>query len=115
MPTIEDIKFSPIEFDSECNYLNIDLDKHRYRVHYLPNIRNFCTKIVPFVYIYKKQIDYYNKTVHGFLMKDILLILPNFSKNKKEKIGIITLLLTGFIRLEYEGISSYYIIKDKQP
>ena len=69
LPTIDDLKFSPIDFDSECNYLNTDLDKHRYPVHYLPNIKNFCMKIVPFVYFYKKQIDSYNKTVHDILMK----------------------------------------------
>ena len=29
LQTIEDIKLSPINFDSECKYLNIDLDTHR--------------------------------------------------------------------------------------
>ena len=24
LPTMEDVKFSPIHFDSECNYLNVD-------------------------------------------------------------------------------------------
>ena len=107
MPTIEDLKFSPIDFDSECNYLNVDLDRHRYPIHYLPNIENLCTKIVPFVYFYKKQIDSYNKTVHDILMNEIPLILPNFPKNKNEKRGIITSLVTGFIRLAYGGIFSY--------
>ena len=32
------------------------------------------------------------------------LILPNFPKNRKEKRGIITSLVTGFIGLAYEGI-----------
>ena len=39
LPTVKDIKFSPIDFDLECNYINIHLDKHRYPVHYLPNFR----------------------------------------------------------------------------
>ena len=39
-------------------------------------------------------------------MKEIPLILPNFQKNKKEKRDIITSLVTGFIGLAYEGISS---------
>ena len=39
LPTIKDFEISPIDFDSECYYLNVDLDKHRYLVHYLPNIR----------------------------------------------------------------------------
>ena len=40
-------------------------------------------------------------------MKEIPLILPTFKKNKREKRGIITTLVTGFIGLVYEGISSY--------
>ena len=46
---------------------------------------NFCTKIPSFIDFYKKQIDYYNKTVHDILTKEIPLILPNFQKNRKEK------------------------------
>ena len=76
-------------------------------MHYLTNIRNFCTKIVPFVYFYKKQIGSYNKAVHDILMKEIPLILPNIQENKKEKRGITTSLVTDFIRLAYKGISSY--------
>ena len=40
-------------------------------------------------------------------MKEIPLILLNFQKNKREKRGIITSLVTGFIGLANEGISSY--------
>ena len=64
-------------------------------------------KIVPFVNFYKKQIDYYNRTVHDILTKEIPLVLSNLTKNRKEKRGIITLLATGFIGLAYEYISNY--------
>ena len=64
-------------------------------------------KIEPFIYYYQKQIDSYNKTVHNILMREIPFILPAFQKNKKEKEGIITLLVTGFIGLAYKVISSY--------
>ena len=64
LPAIEDVKFLPINFDSECNYLKVDLDKHRNLVQHLTNKRNFCLKIVPFVSFYKKQNDSYNKMVH---------------------------------------------------
>ena len=103
LPTINDLKFSPVDFDSECSYLIVNLNKHRYATQYFPNIKNFCKKIVPFIDFYKKQIDYYNKTVHDILTKEIPLILLNFPKNRKQKRGIITLLVTGFIRLAYEG------------
>ena len=35
------------------------------------------------------------------------MILPNFPKGRKDKRGIITSLVTGFIGLVYEGISNY--------
>ena len=59
------------------------------------------------VAFYKRQVDYYNKIVHDILTKEIPLILPNFPNNRKEKRSIITLLVTGFIRLACEGTSSY--------
>ena len=41
------------------------------------------------------------------ILNEISLILPYFLKARKEKRGIITSLITGFICLVYEGISSY--------
>ena len=40
-------------------------------------------------------------------MNEISLILPELPKMRKEKRAIITLLVTGFIDLAYEGISSF--------
>ena len=40
-------------------------------------------------------------------MNEISLILPRFSKTGQEKRSVIALLITGFIGLAYEGISSY--------
>ena len=60
LPTTEDLKFLSIKFDSACNYLNVDLSRNKFPTQYIPNIKNFCKKIVPFIYFYKKQIDYYN-------------------------------------------------------
>ena len=106
LPTIRDVTFLSIDFESKCNYLNIGLDKHRYPVHYLPNIKTFCKKIVPFfISIGNKLIPI--KTVHDILTKEIPLILPNFQKNKREKRGIITSLVTCFIGLVCKDISSY--------
>ena len=41
------------------------------------------------------------------MTKEISLILPTFPKERKVRRGIITSLVTGFIGLAYEGISSY--------
>ena len=40
-------------------------------------------------------------------MNEISLILPNFPKARVEKRSIIASLVTGFIGLVYEGLSSY--------
>ena len=103
---IENVKFLPINFGSECNYLKVNLDKHENPV-YLTNIRFFFMKIVSLVHFYKKLIDSYNKTVHDVLTKEIPFTLPNFQKNKMEKRGIIDSLVTGFIRLACKGMSTY--------
>ena len=41
------------------------------------------------------------------MTNDITLMLPIFNKNERQKRGIITSLITGFIGLAYEGISSF--------
>ena len=63
--------------------------------------------MVPYVHYYKEQISSFNQMAHNILTNEISLILSNFSKDRKEKRGIITLLITGFIGLAREGISSF--------
>ena len=82
LQTMDDLT---IDFDSEYSYLNVDLSRHRNVNHYIPNIMNFCKKIVPFIDFYKKQIDYYNKMVCDILTKEIYLILPHFQRKEKKR------------------------------
>ena len=49
LPTIKYLKFLPIELDSSYNYLNVDLSRNKFPTQYIPNIKNFCKKIVPFI------------------------------------------------------------------
>ena len=74
--------------------------------------RCIVRKSVPFIDYYKKQISSYNYTAHKILMNEISLIPPNFPKDRKEKRGIIMSLVTNFIGLVYEGLSSY--LNDKR-
>ena len=41
------------------------------------------------------------------MTNEIALMLSTFNKNERQKRGIITSLITGFIGLAYEGISSF--------
>ena len=70
-------------------------------------MKNYCIKIAPYVDCYKQQIDYYNQTAYEITTNELALILPTFPKQKRQKRGIITSLITGFIGLAYEGISSF--------
>ena len=49
------------------------------------------------------------------MTNEIALMLPTFNKNERQKRGIITLLITGFIRLAYEGISSFLHHRRQKP
>ena len=68
-------------------------------------LKAFCSKIKPFVTYYNKLIKSYNNTAHDILEKEIKLLLPQVKR--KQKCGIITTQVSSFIRLAYEGISSF--------
>ena len=106
LPTLNDLTFLSLNFDEKCDYLNEDLSNNHYWREYINNLNIYCEKIVPFIDFYKNQIFSYNCTSHTIL-NEISLMLPSYSKGRKEKRDIITLLITSFIGLMYEGISSY--------
>ena len=74
---------------------------------YISDLQVYYKKNVPFVHYYGEQISSFNHTEHNVSMNEISLILPNLLKDRKEKRGIITLLISGFIGLTCEGISSF--------
>ena len=68
-------------------------------------LKAYCNKIRPFVTYYNNLINSYNNTTHNILEKEIKLLLPQV--NRRQKPGIITTLVSSFIGLAYEGISSF--------
>ena len=77
---------------------NMDFSK------YLQELKMYCNKLKPFVSYYSKLIDSYNNTVNDLLENKIKPLLPN---EPRQKCGLITTLVSGFIGLAYEGISSF--------
>ena len=71
---------------------------------YLTELKTYCNKIKPFVTHYINLIKSYNTTVYNILDNEIRPLLPLVSS---WKCGIITTLVSGFIGLAYEGISSF--------
>ena len=68
-------------------------------------LKAFSNKVRPFVIYYDKLINSYNNTGHNSLEKEIKLLLPQVKR--KQKHGIITTLVSSFVGLAYEGISSF--------
>ena len=68
-------------------------------------MRTFYKKIEPFVVYYKRLIKLYNNTTHNILQNEINLLLPQIPRI--QKCGIITMLVSSFIALAYEGISIF--------
>ena len=69
------------------------------------DLRTFCKKIESFVVDYKRLIISYNNTTHNILENEINLLLPQIPRI--QKCGIITMLVSSFTGLAYEGISSF--------
>ena len=69
LPTIKDLKFLPIKFDSMYSYKDVDINRSKFPTQYFPNNKNILKKIIPFINFYKKQIDSYNQTVHEIFNK----------------------------------------------
>ena len=73
----------------------------------------YCKNIIPYMYLYKHQVEYYKKMVYEILERDIGMFLPRFEdrkknlKQKRQKRQIISALISGFIGLAYEGISRF--------
>ena len=107
LPKIEDLKLTPISYDSDCKYLDDAKSRKDYPIELIKDINMYCIKIAMHIAFYKKKLDYYNWTAYEIITKELALILPTISKQERQKRGIITSLITGFISLAYEGISSF--------
>ena len=107
LPKVEDLKLTTISYDSDCQYLDNAKSLRDYLTDLVKDMKIYCVKIAPHVDYYKKQIEYYNWAAYEIMTNKLALILSTFSKQERQKRGIVTSLITGFIGLAYEGISSF--------
>ena len=107
LPKVQDLQFTTIPYDKNCEHLEDAKSKGGLPLDLIKEIKTYCIKIAPYMQYYKKQIEYYNQTTTEIMTNEIALMLPTFNKNERQKRGIITSLITGFIGLAYEGISSF--------
>ena len=115
IPKVSDLNLTVFQFDYNCTHVkNIEKDT-RFKVpDMIRDMFNaYCRNIIPYMYLYKYQVEYYEKTVYNILEKDIGMILPKFGNTennvqlKRLKRQIMSALISGFIGLAFEGISSY--------
>ena len=105
LPKVENLQFDDMPYDAECAHL--DDPKPGKILGIIRDIKCYCIKIAPHIDYYRKQISYYNQTATDILTNEFALILPAFPTQNRQKSGIITSLITGFIDLAYEGITSF--------
>ena len=105
LPSIGDLKFSTLNYDNTCAYLdNRNMCDSESKKH-MPDLKTFCKKNEPSVLYYRRLITSYNNTAHNILDREIYLMLSQIQR--KQKCGIITMLVSICIGLAYEGISSF--------
>ena len=102
---IEDLKFSKLDFDDTCAYMDNKYAQNTESRKYMLDLKTFCDKIKPLVIYHKRWINSYNNTAHKILEKERKLLLPQVKR--KEKNGINITLVSSFIGSAYEGISSF--------
>ena len=63
LPSMGDIKFSKLNFDDSCTYMNKEYAPNMDSRKYLTELKTYCNKIKPFVSHYTNLIKSYNATV----------------------------------------------------
>ena len=108
LPTLDDLKLSPIKYDKECKYLcNLDNHDNEEIKQNIKELLLYCSKLRSYMAFYKMQIKACNDMAHHILKNQVDLILPKFYEGQKNKIGIFSMIISGFIGLVFEDISSF--------
>ena len=115
IPKVSDLNLTVFQFDYNCSHVaHIEKDtKFKIPSTIKDMFKVYCRNIIPYMYLYKHQVEYYEKTVYIILEKDIGMILPKFGNMENNvhsncpKRQIISVLISGFIGLAFEEILSY--------
>ena len=67
----------------------------------------YCAKLRPYMAFYNMQIKVCNATAHHILKNEVDIIIPKFHEGQKNKRGIFSAIISGFIGLAFKGISSF--------
>ena len=108
LPTLDDLKLSPVRYDKECNYLrNLDDQDNDQIKENINDLLFYYSKVRLFMALYKMQITSCNLTAHKILKNEADFILTKFHTECRNKRGIFDAIILGFIGLAFKGISSF--------
>ena len=85
IPKISDLNLTLFQFDYNCSHV-VNIKKGtRFKI---PNTIKemfdvYCKNIIPYMYLNRYQVEYYEKTVYDILEKDIGMILLKFEDREK--------------------------------
>ena len=82
LPTMDDLKLSPINYIIGCKYLS-DLDDNEQIKTNIKDLITYHTKLRPYMAFYKMQINACKKTAHHILKNEVDIILSKFLKAEK--------------------------------
>ena len=84
IPKVLDLNLTVFQFDYNCSHFtNIEKDtKFKVPSMIKDMFKVYCKNIIPYMYLYKHQVEYYEKTVYNILEKDTGLILPKFGNTE---------------------------------
>ena len=84
IPKVSDLNLTVIQFDYNCSHVaHIEKDtkfKIPSTIKYMFTV--YCRNFIPYMYLYKHQVEYYEKTVYNILEKNIGMILPKFGNTE---------------------------------
>ena len=115
IPKASDLNLTLFQLDYNCSHVvNIEKATNFQIQSTIKDMFNvYCKNIIPYRYLYKHQVEYYEKTVYDILQKDIGINLLKFENRemnvhlKFQKSQKISALICGFIGLAFEGMSSF--------
>ena len=87
-----------------CNLDDQDNDQIKENIK---DLLLYCAKLRQYMVFYKMQIKANNSTTHHILKNEVDLILLIFPEGQKNKRGIFSTIIIGFISLTFEGMSSF--------
>ena len=73
LPKINDLKLIIFTFDFACKHLMSDRT-------FMQKCLKHCQRIMPYVRLYQKQVQYYNQTTYNILQNEINLNLLTLNK-----------------------------------